>query len=170
MDLSPLNRFTERVNKLRAGTLETVAIRATRAVALTIRDYVREIYDDANVSLIGANSQNGTVTAILAITAQDLWFREFGTGFVGAASPSWEYQPTMELTFFSRGGIQHTSGWEYAYHPLTKKMLGWWYTDETGKSVFTAGQPAEHGVTSAIIRVKSYGVPGLADFIREYLR
>ncbi len=171
MDLSPLKRFTKRVENLRSEKLERAVIEASRGFALTLQDYVRETYDDATVTLIGVNEKTSTITCLFDIHADDLWFREFGTGYVGLGSIHWEYTPSTELTFFSRGEMQHTSGWQYAYHPKTRELGGWWYLDpETGKPTFSQGQVAENGVQKAIARIKYSGIPNLAEWMRLYLR
>lgn len=173
MDLSPLTRFQKRIDDLKDKQLKLAAVRTARGVAMVIEEYVRETYPDATVTFISIDEKAETLALLIDIHAENLWFREFGTGYVGASSPgeSWEYRPTIELSFFSRGQMQHTSGWEYAYHPETQRLGGWWYRDpETGRKTFTEGQVAESGVSKAIIRVKYHGIPSLAEYVRMNMR
>lgn len=171
MDLTPLTRFIKKVEELKSEKLERAVIEASRGIVITLQGYIQETYEDATVTLIGVNEKSNHIICLVDIHAKDLWFKEFGTGFVGMTFPSWEYMPAVDLTFFSRGSVQHTSGWEYAYHPQTKKDFGWWYLDpETGRPTFTQGQPAEYGVTKAILRIKYSGIPNLAEWVKMYLR
>lgn len=171
IDLTPLTRFQKRVEAYRGRRLDEAVIQSIRAVAMILTDYVKETYPDAIVTPLLIDRQSGMITAILDVRAEDLWFREFGTGFVGAATYDWSYHPENELTFFSRGEMQSTHGWEHAYHPETKRMGGWWYIDPTtGRRTFTEGQPAENGVARALLRIKFGGIPQLAEFIRMNLR
>ena len=138
---------------------------------MTLNAWIQETYPDAVISVLSIDRQAGLITAVLDIHAEDLWFREFGTGFVGASTYEWAYHPENTLTFYSRGDMQSTQGWEHAYHPETKRMGGWWYLDPTtGKRTFTEGQPALNGVGRAILRLRFNGIPGLAEFIRMNLR
>lgn len=171
MDLSPLNRFIGRVEKLQKDKVERAAIEMSRAVSLTISFYVKEYFPDASVTVFSVNQETNTISCIININAEDLWFREYGTGYKGMANSAWEYMPTVDLSFFSRGQTQHTKGWEYAYHPKTKEEGGWWFLDpNTGKYTFTEGEYGKHGVTNTILRIKYHGLPELAEFVRMYLR
>ncbi len=164
MDLTPLNRFTKRVTELKAR-VPYAADTVLRVVSETLQFLVNETYDDATITVISQDRQNNVLTAILDVHAPDLWFREFGTGYVGQSSAvHWEYLPTVDLFFFSRGKMQHTKGWEYAYHPETKNKGFWTYR---GQKYY--GQIAESGVINAVVRIQYSGIPNLAEWLRMYL-
>ena len=171
IDLTPLMRFKFQVERYQKRLVNEAAVQVVRAVSLILTDYVQETYPDAIVTPLSIDKQAGTVTAIIDVHATDLWFREFGTGFVGAATYDWSYHPETTLSFYSRGGPQSTVGWEHAYHPETKRMGGWWYIDPTtGRYTFTEGQPAENGVSRALLRIRFGGIPQLAEYISMNLR
>ena len=164
MDLTPFNRFKKRVIELKART-PYAADTVIRGVRETLQFLVNETYPDATIAVISQDRQSNVLTAILNVHAQELWFREFGTGDIGARSGvNWQYIPTVDLSFFSRGAQQHTKGWVYSYHPQTRKDGYWVY-----RGVKNYGQPAENGVTSAILRIQYEGIPNLATWLREYL-
>ena len=71
--------------------------------------------------------------------ADELWFREYGTGYIGRGRYPGQL-PTIGLDFFSRKEEQHTNGWVYEYHPATRQKHGWWYGGE-----FTQGNAPTAG-------------------------
>ena len=164
MDLSGLTRFQKRVEKIN-NNLQRLDLSALRMMMLTVQRYVRETYPNATVSLLSGNRTANTASAILDIHDYNLWFKEFGTGFEGMGTfPNWEYYPTETLTFYSRGAMQTTQGWVYAYHPDTRKQFGWYYNGH-----FTTGQPAQAGVTNAIVTIKYRGIPHIDIWMKDYL-
>ncbi|MBO4733085.1 MAG: hypothetical protein J5662_01280 [Clostridia bacterium] len=164
MDLTPLYRFTRRVTELKAR-VPYAADTVLRGVREHLQYLVQQTYGDAVITVISQDRANNVLTAVLDIHAQDLWYREFGTGYVGQSSAvHWEYLPTVDLSFFSRGEMQHTHGWEYAYHPDTKAKGYWVYRGQ-----IHYGEPALNGVSNAIIRIQYEGIPNLATWLREYL-
>lgn len=166
MDLTPFYRFQKRVIEFRAR-LPYAADTVMRAARDHIQYLVRQTegYEGAMVTIISQDRANNILTAVLDIRDSELWFKEFGTGYVGQSSAvHWEYLPTVDLSFFSRGEMQHTHGWEYAYHPDTKAKGYWTYR---GQNYY--GEPALNGVSNAIIRIQYEGIPNLATWLREYL-
>lgn len=169
MDLSPLDRFTKRVEEWRYERLGNACNQISKAVQLHLQGEI-EGYEDARVARTGLGGTQNQMVITYEISAKDLWYREFGTGFVGKSTfHNWEYLPTYPLTFFSRGTVQSTAGYTHAYHPETQRLGGWWYLNELGKYTFTEGEPAEMLLTNAINRMKFNGVPGLAEYVKMYL-
>lgn len=168
IDLAPLRRFNQRIEKYASQTDYICAMIIT-VVRRTLEQYIQQTkgYSTTTVSLIPVSNTSNSVTAILDIHDEGLWFKEFGTGFVGEMSMAMQdYFPSdIQLTFFSRGELQHTQGWEYAYHPQTKKDGYWTYM-----GVKYEGQPAQNGVTLAIVRIKYSGIPRLAEWLRQELK
>lgn len=166
MDITPINRVLQRVQRY-SGIAQNIPAVIAKYVQATLEQYVQETYPDAIVNIIPVSNSNGVLTSILDIRDKELWFKEFGTGYVGAMSNiPWDYYPTVPLTFFSRGEMRHTQGWEYAYHPNTKRYGYWTYM-----GIRHYGQPAKAGATRAIIRIKYSGIPRLGELIRqEFMR
>ena len=168
IDLAPLNRFNQKVNKY-ASQLDYICAMLITVVRRTLEEYIQQTdgYSTATVSLIPVSNTSNSVTAILDVRDEGLWFKEFGTGYVGAMSMAMQdYFPSnVELTFTSYGKQQHTSGWEYAYNPITQKQGYWTYY-----GVKYEGQPAGNGVTLAIVRIKFSGIPRLAEWLRQELK
>lgn len=166
MDLTPLTRFTKRVTELKARVPY-----AADTVLRAVRDHLQyliqqtEGYEDARVTVLSQDRQNYVLTAILDIHMNDLWFKEFGTGYVGQSSAvHWEYVPPIDLTFFSKGETHTVHAWEHAYHPETK-ALGYWIYD--GMKQY--GEPAMNGVSNAVIRIQYDGIPNLAEWLKQYI-
>ena len=171
IDTLPLQRFKRRVETYQKRWLNEAQIQVLRALSLQLTALVRETYPKAIVTVLSTDREAGTAKAIIDIRDEDLWYKEFGTGYKGMGTYEWSYYPTMELTFFSRGATQHTSGWEYAYHPETQRLGGWWFTNPTtGKSEFTKGQVSQGGVGRALVTIKTQGIPNLAEFVRTNMR
>lgn len=164
MDLKPLDKFIERINKI-STNMQNLDLSTLRMLMLSVQDEVRKTYPMATVTLVDGTRTKHTAKAIISVNDKDLWFKEFGTGAQGRTSfYNWQYTPTQTLTFFSRGQMQSTSGWEYEYHPETKKLGYWWYN---GKP--TDGQIAQMGVTNAIVTLKMRGLPMIEVWMRDYL-
>ena len=163
MDLSPLNKFIDRVYKMKAA-IPRLSVELVLMIQKTLEHYIKETpgYENVSVSIISIDNNNERLTAIVDVNQPGLWFTEFGTGREGIGTAMWEYFPTVGLTFFSRGEMQHTKGWEYAYHPQTKKDFGWYYRGQ-----FYTGEPARNGVTRAVLRIK---YEGLSDMLAEWAR
>lgn len=134
------------------------------------KETVQETYPLADVKIIAVNENNLSVTVEIEVTEAELWFKEFGTGYVGMTSlgQSYIYRPKQTLSFFSRGEWQTTQGWEYAYHPETKEKGYWVYYGEKFE-----GRPPKSGVTKAISRLQYLGVsrsPQLKEYLRNLIR
>ncbi len=79
---------------------------------------------------------------VITFSSPGLWFKEYGTGYVGDGTfPDDSALPTERLEFVSYGQPQHTNGWEYHYHPFTKAHGYWMFG-----GVKNYGQPARAGV------------------------
>lgn len=135
-DLSGLNDFNERIARLtQTDVKSTVKAELTAEAEQTLSMY----YPTDVVST------TDTSTGFLLMgNGNGLWYREFGTGFIGEGTyPDSTKLPTQTLSFDTYGGRQHwtTQGWVYHYHPITNH-LGYWIT---GGGAHNYGQPAQAG-------------------------
>lgn len=133
-DLSGLNDFNERIARLtQTDVKSTVKAELTAEAEQTLTMY----YPTDVVST------TDTSTGFLLIgNGNGLWFREFGTGFIGEGTyPDSTKLPTQTLSFISYNLPWTTQGWEYHYNPITQK-IGYWYDSNGGVHY---GQVAQAG-------------------------
>ena len=121
-DLSPLTRFIEKVEKVNPIEL---AGESTIALKQHFEWQIQDYYPGATVNYLSPQVTGNRVKTTLELHYPELWFKEYGTGYIGQQYPYMGELPKEQLRFYSRGQWQTTQGWEYAYHPDTQKQ-GYW--------------------------------------------
>lgn len=146
-DLKPLRDFTDRVKKV---DLDKLAGQSTIALFNALRLEIGGKYLGASVEKTDLKHIGNSYITTVTVTAEDLWFREFGTGYIGEKYDYPGDLPEQQLTFFSMGETQTTHGWEYMYHPFTKQHKYWIFD---GQRQF--GHIAEAGIFTSVNRVNT---------------
>lgn len=143
IDLSSLDKFQERVEKLANTNIkENVKHSIVNEATLILQGY----YPHDTVSTLGKGD-----TFLIVATGNGLWFREFGTGFVGESSyPKDNFLPQRELSFTSYGMDWTTDGWVYHYNPITVARLGTNYGQVAQAGLFQTSERLKQNLPSII--------------------
>lgn len=140
MDLTGLNRFRQRLGVLQEpNLLEEI----TRELVSDGTKYLASLYEDP--AILVTSEVNGNQAYIFA-EGEQIAYLEYGTGYVGKGTYEGNLPPaTQVITFIDAFGYpMHTNGWEYYYdNPRTKRMGGWFYSDDDGELHFTEGDKAQ---------------------------
>lgn len=146
-DLTPLKDFIKKVQKT---DLDQLAGKSTIALYKALEFEIGAEYLDADIKKSDFKHTGNSYITTVTVTAEDLWYREFGTGYLGERFDYPGELPTQQLTFFSMGATQQTHGWEYMYHPFTKEHKYWIFDGEKHY-----GHIAQAGVFNATNRVNT---------------
>lgn len=155
MDLTGLNRFRQRLGVLQDNNLlEEI----TRELVSEGTKHLTSLYNDT--SILVTSEVNGNQAYIFA-EGEKIAYLEYGTGYIGEKTYDGKL-PEIEITFIDAFGIpQRTEGWEYYYdNPRTKRMGGWFYTDDDGELHFTEGDVAQAQMwrTAQWLRENAYNI------------